>query len=57
MDKPRNAEEQAFWDAAFIAIVAANDVGIEGGGRKLDSCEALADTMLTIRRKKTDAKA
>lgn len=55
MGKPRNAEEQAFWDAAFIALVGGNEAAEVHRG--LDSCADLADMMLAIRRKRTDPDA
>ena len=54
VDKPRNAEEQAFWDAAFIALVAANEGVDERFAHSFDALPRIADKMLNERRKRTE---
>lgn len=52
MDKPRNAAEQAFWDAAFISIVGGIEANPECGEPSLSGCAKTADEMLEERRKR-----
>jgi hypothetical protein len=43
-------DEQRFWDAAFVALVAANE-GIEDHlVRSIEACAGIADRMLAERR-------
>jgi hypothetical protein len=66
VDKPRNAEEQAFWDKAIIESLRLFDgyaaiyasVNGDGIGQKASSFAALtADALLAERRKRTDPDA
>lgn len=62
MDKPRNAEEQAFWDAAFIAslpfweaYVARRMVSQDPAKTRAEWAAVLADDALEERRKRHEA--
>ena len=47
-----NDDEQKFWDAAFVALVAANEGVDDQFVRSMDACAGIADRMLEERRKR-----
>lgn len=57
---PKTPEEQAFWDAAFIAYVSGivSDPQVDGLDEyQIARCASKADLMLAERRKRTDPNA
>lgn len=55
--KPRNAEEQAFWDAVYLAAIGALCSEMVIKEPSADWCARRANEALAERRKVTDADA